>query len=171
MQIDFFQYAVPIPSVPEFGICDDEDKGLKTPAYLSTDKNDRWITTVKSNNRKDYLFIAVDNNIPIKRINKQGKEEDENRCDVILHTSKTICFIELKVDRNKKWLEKALFQLKTTIKTFSENHNIDSFENKRAYAVNSKKGFASSYKGIQQRFYKKHSIVLRINPKWIDELK
>ncbi|MBO5606870.1 MAG: hypothetical protein J5930_03160 [Treponema sp.] len=53
----------------------------------------------------------------------------------MLYTNKTIAFIELK-DKNKTRAGDAAKQLKATIKTFKENHEIENFENKKAYVCN-----------------------------------
>ena len=88
---------------------------------------------VQSENSHDYSFIAVDNNIIIPK--PDNEHQEESRCDALLHTNKTIVFIELK-DKRKTKAGDAAKQLKTTIKVFKENHDIESFENKKAYVCN-----------------------------------
>jgi hypothetical protein len=111
--IDFFSYAQTVVPVPEFGICDDDDG---TPAYISTNKYDKWIAHVECNDRNDYSFIAVDNNIPVPRKNS----DMENRCDAMLYTKETVCFVELK-DRAREWSAHAVEQLEATMLADGEN--------------------------------------------------
>lgn len=133
MQVDFFTYTEDVKSVPEFGISD--NAGKEKPAYIDYDiQNEReWGAKVQSQDSKDYSFVAIDNNIPISKPNNENKEE--SRCDAMLYTKKTIAFIELKNKRKTKAGEAAK-QLKSTIKVFKENHNIEAFEYKEAYVCN-----------------------------------
>lgn len=133
MQVDFFAYSKKVNAVSEFGICD--DAGKEEPAYIDYDvsKQEDWGALVQSENSPDYSFIAVDNNIIIPKPENEKKEE--SRCDAMLHTDKTIAFIELK-DKRKTKAGDAAKQLKATIKVFKENHDIEAFENKKAYICN-----------------------------------
>lgn len=133
MQVDFFAYSQKVNVVPEFGICD--DAGKEKPAYIDYDisRQEDWGALVQSENSHDYSFIAVDNNIIIPK--PDNEHQEESRCDAMLHTNKTIAFIELK-DKRKTKAGDAAKQLKTTIKVFKENHDIESFENKKAYVCN-----------------------------------
>ena len=133
MQVDFFSFRQKVNTVPEFGICD--DAGKEQPAYIDydTSRQEDWGAVVQSENSQDYSFIAVDNNIVIPKQNNEKQEE--SRCDAMLYTNKTITFIELK-DKRKTKAGDAAKQLKTTIKVFKENHDIESFVNKKAYVCN-----------------------------------
>ena len=135
MQVDFFAYSQKVNVVPEFGICD--DAGKEKPAYIDYDisRQEDWGALVQSENSHDYSFIAVDNNIIIPK--PDNEHQEESRCDALLHTNKTIVFIELK-DKRKTKAGDAAKQLKTTIKVFKENHDIESFENKKAYVYSRK---------------------------------
>jgi hypothetical protein len=163
LPIDFFSYAQTVEPVTEFGICDNCDE---TPAFMSTKEEDKWIAHVECNSRSDYSFIAVDNNIPVLR--KNGNME--NRCDAMLYTRETVCFIELK-EQKEKWLTHAIGQLEATITTFNKNHDITSFQCKRAYVCNrSHPNFSVSFKDTQKKFYHDNRVVLRVGTK-IEELK
>lgn len=96
MAIDFFKDEEPVECSP-FGICDDEDEAIKTPAYVDTyeARKDKWIAVVTNKSGKRIMFIAVDNKIEIKRDDGQM----ENRCDAMLHNEDYIIFIELKDQR------------------------------------------------------------------------
>jgi hypothetical protein len=163
LPVDFFSYAQTVEPVPEFGLCDNCDE---TPAFMSTKEEDKWIAHVECNNRNDYSFIAVDNNIPVPRKNGDMK----NRCDAMLYTKKTVCFVELK-DRDKNWLAHAIEQLEATITIFSKNHDITSFQCRRAYVCNRRRqNFAVSFKDTQTKFHQDNHVVLRVGTK-IEELK
>lgn len=170
MQIDFYQYASPISPVFEFGLVDPDDKNGKKPVFVSYDKNaDKWNATVICNNRSDYSFIPVDNNIPlVKKIN--GRNETASVCDAMLYSTKTVCFIELKADKKgNNWLSKAVEQLSKTIEFFGEE--LKKYEHKRAYVCNTRRPFtATSHKIVQQQFIQKNKVLLRINTT-IKELK
>jgi len=133
LQVDFFAYSQKVNAVPEFGICD--DAGKEQPAYIDYDisRQEDWGGVVQSENSQDYSFIAVDNNIIIQK--PDNEKQEESRCDAMLHTKKTIAFIELK-DKRKTKAGDAAKQLKKTIEVFKENHDIMQFENKKAYVCN-----------------------------------
>ena len=99
MQVNFYDYATTVNQVKEFGLVDPDDKEGKKPAFVSYDKTtDKWNATVECNNRTDYSFIAVDNNVPLT-VKNNGKDETASSCDAMLYTPKTVCFIELKADK------------------------------------------------------------------------
>lgn len=162
MQVDFYMYAEQINAVEKFGIIDPDDKNGKQPARISYDMNsaDAWDAHVCCNNRSDYSFIAVDNNIPLTRVGKSGNQETTNRCDAMLFTQQTICFIELKNERNA-YLPHAIEQLGATIDAFG--FEIKKFKCKKAYVCNKRRPqFHSSFSRVQSDFYKKYAVVLRI---------
>lgn len=169
MQINFYEYAEAIKPVDEFGIFDPDDKNGKFPAKVRYDKNlDKWNATVRCNFRDDYNFIAVDNNIPLKQTGENGIEQDKKRCDAMLYTNKSICFVELKNERTN-WLSDAVSQLESTIEDFG--NEIDRYQYKQAYVCNmAHPQFHYSYKDKQTKFYQKHKIVLRVSCK-IEEIK
>ena len=82
MDIDFFKDEE-VVSEKLFGICDDGDDAVKSPAYVDKDpaKIDNWIAKVSNEFAKAVCFIAVDNKIEIRRENGRWK------------TAVTQCFI------------------------------------------------------------------------------
>ena len=161
MSIDFFEYAENVKPAERFGLIDPDDKEGKKPVEISYDDSKQWNATVICKNRNDYLFVPIDNNanISITRLNEQNKEESDNRCDAMLGTEKTVCFIELKNER-EQWLSHAVKQLESTIELFGDN--IQKYKFKRAYACNLNHPNSSAlYINAQSCFYKKHKIVLR----------
>ena len=120
MQVNFYDYATTVNKVKEFGLVDPDDKEGKKPAFVSYDKTtDKWNATVECNNRTDYSFIAVDNNVPLT-VKINDKDETASSCDAMLYTPKTVCFIELKADKKgNDWLNHGMEQLTNTIRMMS----------------------------------------------------
>lgn len=160
MDIDFFKDEE-VVSEKLFGICDDGDDAVKSPAYVDKDpaKIDNWIAKVSNEFAKAVCFIAVDNKIEIRRENG----EMENRCDAMLHNEDYIIFIELKV-QGRDWIKHAVEeQLLTTINIFKSCHDISQFRHRIAYACNKKHpAFAVSRKEYMQRFKNEHGVRLII---------
>ena len=158
--IDFFKDEIEI-NAKYFGICDNAIPGVKKPAYVDSDIENRnkWIAVVSNSSKTPVYFNPIDNNIEIKRAN--GKME--NRCDALLHNSYWIAFIELKVQRSG-WIKRAVEeQLATTINVFKQNHDISKFRHRYAYACNRlKPHFAYSHKVYMQQFYDTHGVRLVI---------
>lgn len=135
--IDFFISQCQTENIyaKKFGICDDEDEGAKTPAYISTNPADKWVAVVQNQTEKAINFTAVDNCIEIRRSNG----DMDNRCDAILTNDEHIVFIELKVQRTSGWITHAVDeQLQTTIDHFKENCDINKYRYKRAFVCNRK---------------------------------
>lgn len=158
--IDFFQDEQCV-QVKCFGICDDLDESVKTPAYVNTNVSDMdsWGAVVLNKTNADVYFIAVDNKIVIRRSNG----DMENRCDAMLHNDKNIIFIELK-DQWERWIEHAVQdQLQTTIDVFKQYYDIMQFECRRAYVCNLRHPFFSySHKQLSQQFFQKNKVRLYI---------
>ncbi len=158
MKIDFLSYKTPVKPVPEFGLIDPDDRGGKKPAYVSYDRSEKWNATVSSGNREDFSFIAVDNNIPVN----DSTARSESLCDAMLLTPYTLCFVELKNQR-EAFLAKAVSQLENTIRLFRENHDEKDFSFRRAYICNTgHPGFSVSYKNAISSFYRRNRVVLRV---------
>ncbi len=68
--IDFFEGETEINS-EFFGICDDPDTGVKTPAYIDSDigNENKWTAVVNNHSKAPVYFNPIDNNIEIKREN------------------------------------------------------------------------------------------------------
>lgn len=160
MQVDFFEYEE-IVTKSCFGICDDEDISLKTPAYIDIkeENENAWIAKVTNNSGKAIGFIAVDNKIEILR--EDGNME--HRCDAILHNEDNIIFVELKEQR-KDWIKDAVEdQLLATINIFKSLYNISVFKNRVAYVCNRRHpSFAYSHKEYMQKFRNEHNVRLII---------
>lgn len=160
MNINFFKEEIQL-NENIFGICDDEDETIKTPAYADTNPANlhKWIAKVTNKSGKSVGFIAVDNKIEIKRENG----DMENRCDAMLHNKNYIIFVELK-DQGKDWIKHAVEeQLLTTINIFKNCHDITQFRYRLAYACNKKHPtFAVSHKEYMQRFKNEHNVRLVI---------
>jgi len=161
MGINFFKEEE-IITENNFGICDEEaDVTIKTPAYVDKDPHNKhkWIATVTNNSQKHIGFIAVDNNIEIKRENG----DMENRCDAMLHNEDYIIFVELK-DKRDNWIRDAVEQqLLTTINIFKSCHDISKFRHRLAYVCNKKHPcFATSHKEDIQKFKNEHDVRLII---------
>ncbi len=158
MAINFFEDEKVVNDV-RFGICDDVDVSVKTPAYVDLTHEARWVAKVTNNSGCPVGFIAVDNKIEMRRENG----EMENRCDAMLHNDIYVIFVELK-DQTKNWIKRAVEeQLLTTINIFKANHDISKYRYRIAYACNKRHPvFAVSQKEYMQRFKKEHNVRLII---------
>lgn len=78
-----------------FGICDDDDKAEKTPAYVSLENEEKWGAIIKNHSGKPLNFTAVDNCVVVRRDN----DDMENRCDAMLSNADNLVFVELKNER------------------------------------------------------------------------
>ena len=128
--MSFFEYSVPVNKSVEFGIRENKTE-KEQPAYIDYNNRELWDAVVESNNRTDFRFIAVDNNIPYN--DKIGNEK--KRCDAMLYTEQTVIFIELK-NQEKDWLNEAIGQLKSTIEHFKNEENIIEIDNLNDYNNN-----------------------------------
>lgn len=153
-KVDFFTPQCQTEGIDAaiWGICDDEDKTEKTPAYVSYDKQDKWNATVVNNSGKAINFTAVDNCVVVHRENG----EMENRCDAMLTNAGNLVFVELK-DERKNWLTHAVEQLQATINAFGLYNDVSQYTCKRAFACNKRHPqFAYSNKELKQRFFQKN---------------
>jgi len=167
--INFFEYAQDkdiVKGISSFGICDDLGE---LPAFISYDRNgDTWIARVSNPEQKWIQFLAVDKTIPLKR--QDGT--DAMRCDAMLlsypsYTKETIVFIELKDVIPSAWnsaRKHAIEQLRETIESFSEYHQLDSYKKRLAYVANRKRPQANrAYTNDILRFRKNHRITLKFS--------
>ncbi len=148
-----------------FGIC---DKPGKQPAFISLNDDETWVATVYNPNLKKIQFLPVDNHIPLER--EDGTKL--KRCDAMLLTSPThdkeiVMFIELKdvISKARNAAKKqALEQLKQTIESFSEYHQLASYKIRHAYVANRKQPAAKQAhtKDIQE-FRKNYRITLKFS--------
>ena len=169
MPIDFPKFSQTVKPIDKFGIVDPDDKDGKKPAKIVYDNNEVWGVTVICNNRDDYRFIPVDNNIPITKINDEGVEETASSCDAIVYSNNTICLIELKNTKTSASLNHAMEQLESTI-IFAKNF-IDGFKFKKAYISNiGQPRFNKMFCNTQRDFYKRNKIILQVSTTIIEEL-
>lgn len=133
MSVNFFETDCKESSRKDirFGICDD---GNGTIAYTDTSDSTKWIAEVINNKKIDISFTAIDNCITVFKIETKEKESS---CDGMLTFLDSLYLIELKV-QGKDWIPKAKSQLENTIKLISENHDLNSFRLKKAFACNKK---------------------------------
>lgn len=158
---DFFIQRCQTEGIKEerFGICDDEDKSVKTPAYVDYAHQDKWVAIVENYTDKSLNFTAIDNCIMVYRENG----DKENCCDAMLTNQDHIVFIELK-DQRKDWISHAVDdQLQTTIDSFKANHDISKYKYRRAFVCNRQHPlFQVSYKERMSEFYRRNKIRLNI---------
>lgn len=161
MSIDFFVAKCQTENIrdKEFGICDDEDEAIKTPAYVNMDHPEKWIAIVKNLSDKSINFTAVDNCVEVTR--EDGTTDF--RCDAMLTNEDHIVFVELK-DQKARWITHAVDeQLQTTIDNFKANHDLSKYKYKRAFVCNKKSpNFRVSYKEKMNAFYIKNGIRLNL---------
>ncbi|OQX97044.1 MAG: hypothetical protein B6I24_10095 [Bacteroidetes bacterium 4572_128] len=157
MRIDFFKEDChgSCFNDKEVGVCDDQES---TKAYINKENKEKWIATIKNLKSKIIDFYAIDNCIEIYRENN----DKDNKCDAMLIYENGIIFIELK-DKRADWIPDAIGQLENTIKYFIENHGIEQFNIKKAFACNKRKpNFQTINMQIKQSFYQKWKVRLHI---------
>lgn len=161
MPVNFFFEEQKISSVDEVGII--ELRKDELPAFIDYDLNNkqRWDSIVKINKRDDYYFNAIDNHIIVKK--KDNENDEESRCDCMLHTDKSICFIEIKHQKHN-YISKAISQLEKTIDVFNENHDFNQFDFKVAYICNTRHPLVNTLRSNNcNEFVKKYGVSLHIN--------
>jgi hypothetical protein len=143
-----------------FGLCDDPPPAKNT-AYIDEANGANWIAVIENESQQEITFTAIDNCIEILKPNGKMKQ----RCDGMLSYNTTVIFVELK-DRDAQgnaWVEDAIPQLKSTIKSFEDTNMAHNFKKKLAYVANKQH---PKFKSTQQRrmdaFYDETNYVLRI---------
>ena len=135
-----------------FGIVDDEEEQEKPASLdlnLSNEKN--WNCKVNNPQEKIINFYPLDKVISL--FENDGNEA--KCCDAMLEVNKEqLVFIELKNRRKLKVaLNDAVEQLKSSIKFFKDNHNVNEWSRLEAYVANRKHpSFAYFHKDICQKF-------------------
>jgi hypothetical protein len=155
MSINFFEPSCQEQiNHPRFGLCDDQDG---TKAYTNTENPDKWIATVKNNQRKNLIFTAID-----KCIIKDNELLGRGRCDGMITASDLLYFVELK-SKEPPWEVSAKEQLESTIELFIQNQDIRVYKHKKAFACNSR-SIRFRFKEIDNeenlRFYRKYGFRL-----------
>jgi Holliday junction resolvase-like predicted endonuclease len=167
--INFFEYARDediVEGSSLFGICDDPGE---LPAFISNNRNDHtWVATVSNPGRKRIQFLPVDKHIPLKR--QDGT--DAMRCDAMLltsplYTKETIVFIELKdviPSARNAATRHAIEQLRETIESFSEYHQLDTYKKRLAYVANRRHPQANKARTNDiQKFRNDYGITLKFS--------
>lgn len=161
MSIDFFKTdCQTITNAQRFGICDDEDAHVKTPAYINTDDESKWIAVVLNERAKEILFTAIDNCIDMFRENG----DMESRCDVLLTCADNLILVELK-NKNADWLSSGIDQIEATLIRLIENHKAFyySFKKRKAYVANKRHpNFQVVENSTMRRFSTEYKIWLDI---------
>ncbi|MFM9949614.1 MAG: hypothetical protein ACKV1O_16875 [Saprospiraceae bacterium] len=137
-----------------FGLCDNQD-GKK--AYSNTDAPANWIATVKNDHAIELVFTPID-----KCIIHDHEYAGRGRCDGMLTSSEHLFFVELK-NEPKGWITGAIEQLESTIEFFKENHDINAFRHKKAFACNKKhRHFQEIDNELNLAFFRKHKVRIDI---------
>jgi len=137
-----------------FGLCDEQD-GKK--AYSNTDDPAKWIATVKNDNAVALVFTPID-----KCIIHDHEYPGRGRCDGMLTSTEHLYFVELK-NESKGWITYAIEQLESTISFFKENHNINAFRHKKAFACNKQhRNFQETDNEFNRAFFRKHKVRIDI---------
>ena len=152
MRINFFEATCKEPPLKNelFGLCDNQNG---TKAYTDIDNHVNWIATVKNDNKIELTFTAID-----KCVIKDDEEKGRGRCDGMLTSSEHIYFIELK-EVNPPWITGAIEQLESTIRFFTENHDINAYRHKKAFACNKQRShFQEMDNEFNLRFFRKYKV-------------
>lgn len=156
MKVDFLVNTCKEPARTDsvFGLCDDQN-GQK--AYSTIDNAGKWIATVKNDKNIELVFTPIDNCL-IKSYELEGI----GRCDGLLTSPDHLYFIELK-DVAKNWVSEAVEQLESTINLFKENHDINAFRHKKAFACNKQhRYFQEVDNEFNLAFFRKHKVRIDI---------
>ena len=132
MQINFYNPDFQtITKEEEFGLCDDFDLIVKSPAYIDFTNYENWICKVKNETKEEIVFTAIDHGI----IKNRKDINNPERCDVMLNNCSIIVFVELK---NKEKKTAKISQLENTIRLFNLNHDLSVFSTRKAVLSNKK---------------------------------
>ncbi len=152
MSINFLEPSCQEPPIAYelFGLCDN-NKGNK--AYSNADNPEMWIATVKNPNKTTLVFTAVD-----KCVIKDSEQKGRGRCDGLLTSHKHIYFVELK-DERSSWITDAVEQLVSTVQFYIENHDINVYQHKKAFACNNQHSkFQTVDNEFNLNFFRKYKV-------------
>ena len=159
MKVDFFKASCQtITQTTTFGICDDDDKNIKTPAYINTDDESQWIAVVINKAAKEITFTAIDNCIDM--IREDGNME--KRCDGMLTCEDSLILVELK-DKAAHWQSTGIEQIESTLIRLIENNETFyySFKRRKAYVANKRHPqFQVVENSVMRRFSTQYKIWL-----------
>ncbi len=161
MSVDFFKADCQVITTEQrFGICDDADIKEKTPAYINTDDESKWIAIVLNDSSKEIIVTAIDNCIDMFRENG----EMDSRCDVMLTCGDSLILIELK-NKVSDWKSSGIEQIESTLIRLIENHEAYyySFKKRKAYVANRRHPrFQVVENALMRRFSTQYKIWLDI---------
>jgi len=159
MPINFFDLnCSSVSNEKLIGICDDPPP-LRTPAYLDLNNRNNWIAIVNNISEKDFSFHAIDNCIEILR----ADGSIDSRCDGLLKVENDLIFVELKNRASSGWLSKGRNQITNTINLFKIYHNINDFDDIKAYVVNKQRPYSNTIHFSEiQKFRSDTNLILRI---------
>jgi hypothetical protein len=135
-----------------FGLCDNQD-GTKAYTNANILDADKWIATVKNDEKINLIFTAID-----KCVLKDGEKVGVKRCDGMMYSNEHLYFVELK-DQKNSWISGAIEQLESTIELFKISHpeKINIFKHKKAYACNRRHTHFQVIDNEENlRFFQKH---------------
>lgn len=132
MSLDFFRKDCQYTSISaeSFGLCDKQDG---TKAYPDIPNPNNWIAQIKNETRLNIVFTAID-----KCVLTDQEERGKGRCDGMLTTQTHLYLVELK-DQLPPWQSDAIRQLESTIQLLNENHDINGYRKRKAFACNKKR--------------------------------
>jgi hypothetical protein len=159
MKVDFFKASCQtITQETKFGICDDDDKNIKTPAYINTDDASKWIAEVLNESSKTITFTAIDNCIDMIRENG----DMEKRCDGMITCEESLFLVELK-DKTAHWQSSGIEQIESTLIQLIENNEkyYYGFKRRKAFVANKRHPqFQVVENAVMRRFSTQYKIWL-----------
>jgi len=139
-----------------FGIIDDLTNENE-PAFIQEFKPDEWDVTVMKEGKENYevTFKAIDKCLSFPP--PQNPLEENMICEGMLYFNDHLYFVEIKNWTDSKYSDKAISQLSRSIRVFSENHDLDIYNHRRAYISNKAKPNPPEAKGsTKDRFGDEH---------------
>jgi len=141
----------------------DHPSGSELPAFIDTNfanAGTEWIATVNNPNGRTLKFKPIDNCVPLFR---QPANEEQKRCDGMLHYPNKVIFVELKTGTNKGFIKSGREQLTETILAFRQHHTADNYD-EEAYISNIQEPFfPQSISDHMQQFLDETGLLLEVN--------
>lgn len=152
MSLNFFrvdcQYQ-PI-TLNAFGLCDNQDGSKAFPDIDAANRESQWIAKVKNDDNLPIVFTAID-----KCVLQDNEHKGRGRCDGMLTTEDHLYLVELK-NQDPPWRSHAIDQLDSTIQFILDNHDINQFKKRKAFACNKKRDmFVVIDNEFNKMFYRK----------------
>lgn len=144
-----------------FGLCDDPPPS-DLPAYLDLTDSNKWIAQVDNPRGVEVVFKAIDNCVPIFRLNGSM----ESRCDCMLLHENIMTFVELKDRASSGWIAKGRNQLIITILNFIADNDITIYAKVEAYICNKQKPLTVVNISTElQKFKNETGFILKVDRK------